>query len=116
MVANCHCTHCQRQSGAAFSTNVVFPREAFDVSGESLREYETTGTDNGAPVRRLFCSECGSPIASLASYLPDVALVKIGTLDDSSGLEPSMDAWTSSALPWVDLDETGRTQLDRGPK
>jgi hypothetical protein len=114
MVVNCHCTHCQRQSGAAFSTNVVVPRDALEVSGDSLSEYATTSTDEGKPTRRLFCSNCGSPIASLAEYLPDVAFIKAGTLDDTSPVKPGMDAWVSSAQSWVDLEGTDRTQLERG--
>ena len=114
MMVNCHCTHCQRQSGAAFSTNVVVPRDALEVKGDTLSEYVTTSTDEGKPTRRLFCGNCGSPIASLAEYLPDIAFVKSGTLDDTSVVKPAMDAWTSSAQSWVDLESTDRRQLERG--
>jgi hypothetical protein len=114
MMVNCHCTHCQRQSGAAFSTNVVVPRDALEVKGETLSEYVTTAEDEGKPTRRLFCSNCGSPVASLAEYLPEIAFVKSGTLDDTSVVKPGMDAWTSSAMSWVDFAHADRQQLERG--
>jgi len=114
LVVNCHCTHCQHQSGAAFSTNLVVPRDAIEVKGDSLSEYVTTSTDEGKPTRRLFCGNCGSPIASLAEYMPDLAFIKAGTLDDTSIVKPGMDAWISSAQDWVDLEGTDRTQLERG--
>jgi hypothetical protein len=114
MVANCHCTHCQRQSGAAFSTNLVVPRDALEVKGDTLSEYVTTSEDEGKPTRRLFCGNCGSPIASLAEYMPELAFIKSGTLDDTTVVKPGIDAWVSSAMSWVDLEGTDRQQLERG--
>jgi hypothetical protein len=114
MVATCHCTVCQRQSGSAFSINVVVPRDSFKVSGETLSSFETTGTDTKKAVERLFCSNCGSPIASLAEAWPDVAIIKGGTLDDTSLISPTMHTWTGSAQAWVDLTQDDLHQLERG--
>ena len=112
--ALCHCTECQRQSGAAFSVNVAVPRAAFEIAGETLSRYTTVGTDSGAEVARLFCRECGSPLASLPDSLPEIALIKAGTLDDRSWLEPQMQVWTGSAQSWIPLDELAQNSLPRG--
>lgn len=41
-----------------------------------------TGTaDSGNKVDRIFCSECGSPIAHDPSAAPDIIALKAGTLD-----------------------------------
>ena len=40
--AVCHCDHCQRQSGGAFSVNLVAHESQLTVNGE-LRTYEETG-------------------------------------------------------------------------
>ncbi|HET8535571.1 MAG TPA: GFA family protein, partial [Solirubrobacteraceae bacterium] len=34
--AVCHCTDCQRQTGNPFSVIVAVPRDAFEISGDTL--------------------------------------------------------------------------------
>jgi hypothetical protein len=92
----CHCTHCQRTSGSAFSVNVVLPREKLSVSG-APSQYQDRG-DNGAPVVRFFCPTCGSSLMSVLGS--GLIAVKAGTLDDASELTPSVQIWTRSARNW----------------
>lgn len=99
MTVICHCTHCQKQSGGAFSIMVVSPRESFTFEGP-LKTYEDTG-DSGAKVLRRFCATCGSPILTEGG---EVAIIKAGTLDDTSGLKPTVQLYCDSAQPWVPLD------------
>jgi hypothetical protein len=113
--AACHCADCQRQSGSPFSVLVGVPRDAFDVQGETLSSFTTTGEDHGAETVRSFCSECGSPIFSESPLLPNVALIKAGSLDDASWLEPQVEVWTSSAQPWGPRLEAA-TAFERGPQ
>ena len=62
--AVCHCQHCQRQSGGAFSVNLLVHESQLTVSGV-LQTYEETGERGDAVyVRRRFCGSCGSPIVS----------------------------------------------------
>ena len=109
--AVCHCKDCQRQTGTALSVLVAVPRDALKIDGE-LSSYTTVGEDSGTGTARRFCPECGSPIASFPDGLPDVALLKAGTLDDSSWLDPQMHVWTDSAQPWVEIES--QTKLPRG--
>jgi hypothetical protein len=99
-VVLCHCDDCQRHSGAAFSVNVIVPRSALKIDG-SPRVRETTGTESGKPRERLFCGECGSPMFTILTERPEIAIVKAGTLDDRSGLEPSAEIWSRRAHDWV---------------
>src|SRR5262249_40516096 len=39
--AICHCTHCQKVSGSAFSVNVVVPAPSLTWQGQSLASYAT---------------------------------------------------------------------------
>ena len=39
--AICHCTHCQKVSGSAFSVNVVVPAPSLTWQGQSLRPMRT---------------------------------------------------------------------------
>jgi hypothetical protein len=94
---------------------VAVPRQSLNVEGSTLASFATIGEDHGGETQRYFCSACGSPIFSAATVLPDVAFLKAGSLDDASWLNPTVEAWTSSAQPWSPRFE-GVTQLERGPQ
>ena len=101
--AVCHCEHCQRQSGGAFSTNLVATVPQLKVDGE-LKTYEDRGrTGDAVYVLRRFCGDCGSPIVSELMEPAGVIAVKAGTLDDRSAVTPDVQAWCVDKQPWVDL-------------
>lgn len=111
--AVCHCRDCQRQTGTAFSVIVGVPASEFELRGE-LSSHATVGADHGLETQRRFCPSCGSPVVSESGGLPDIVIIKAGTLDDPSWLEPQLEVWGSSAQPWVPQAE-GRPRLERGP-
>ncbi|MGH2836911.1 MAG: GFA family protein [Thermoleophilaceae bacterium] len=111
----CHCTDCQRQTGNPFSVIVGVPQAAFQVEGDTLASFTTTGEDHGGATERNFCSACGSPIFSASAVMPDVVFVKAGSLDDASWLQPAAEVWTSSAQPWSPHFEDA-VRLERGPQ
>jgi hypothetical protein len=111
--AICHCTECQRQSGAPCSILVGVTRDDLTISG-ALATFVTLGDDSGLPVARQFCPNCGSPIVSLPEMTPDLAFIKAGTLDDTSWLTPELEVWCDSAQPWVALDNEDRGYFPRG--
>ena len=96
----CHCTDCQRQTGGPFTVVVGVPRAAFTVEGDTLSSFTTTGEDHGGETQRNFCSACGAPVFSVSPVVPELVLLKAGSLDDASWVEPSIEFWTSSAQPW----------------
>jgi hypothetical protein len=59
VVYACHCTECQRQSGAAFVMAAVIPQEHFHITrGEPKIVARRT-----SPVKTMeywFCSDCGT--------------------------------------------------------
>src|SRR5579859_2586465 len=110
----CHCEDCQRQTGTAFSVFVGIPRAALTVEGDTIASYTVTGEDHGSENERTFCSACGSPIASYIGVIPELAILKAGTIDDRSWLEPAMEIWSRSAQPWSPHFE-GAMRLQRGP-
>lgn len=97
----CHCTHCQKTSGSAFSVNVFVQSETVKMTG-GIGEYADTA-ESGRKVVRKFCKTCGSSLASEAEAFPGMLIIKAGTLDDRSGLRPGVQVWTQSKQPWVDL-------------
>jgi hypothetical protein len=101
--AICHCRDCQKQSGSAFSVNLLVPAAALQVSGASLRSVFTEGA-SGASVRRHFCGNCGTPVYTEMAALPALVALKAGTLTDTAAIQPKVQLWCASAQPWVTLD------------
>ena len=101
--AVCHCDHCQRQSGGAFSVNLVVHESQLALTG-TLTTYEEWG-DKGDQVyvRRRFCNTCGSPILSEIALSEGIIAVKAGTLDDTTSVSPSVEAWCVDKQGWVNL-------------
>ena len=95
VTAVCHCTHCQKQGGSAFSVVAVVADAQYSQTGET-RVYGDRG-ESGKAVQRHFCGECGSPIVSLVEAMPGLTIVKAGTLDDPKALKPAQEVWCGSA-------------------
>jgi hypothetical protein len=114
MVAICHCSTCQKNTGSAFSTNVAFPTDAVEVSGDSLVSYEERANAHSVPFYRSFCSHCGSPISGHGKAYPGIVFIKAGTLDDPSWVRPTMHMWCTEKQPWVTLDHS-TPELPAGP-
>lgn len=101
--AVCHCSHCQRQGGSAFSVNLMVHESQVVVDGE-LATFEDRGEHGDAVyVRRRFCGSCGSPILSELVQTEGSVAVKAGTLDDTSDLQPIAQVWCVDRQPWVEL-------------
>ena len=96
---NCHCRDCQRASGTAYASILRVPAASFRVTKGEAKFYSTTA-DSGNTVSRGFCAECGSPLFSRLSGMPDIVGVRAGSLDDPSWHRPAMDIFTASAQPW----------------
>ncbi len=101
---HCHCKDCQRMTGSGKATIVLAPLSALETSGE-LNSFTVTGTD-GAHVTRSFCPRCGSQVLSHVEEMPEVRLVKAGTLDDASWVTVDSSFWSCSANPWSPVDES----------
>jgi len=103
VVAHCHCESCQRGSGAGHSTGAVFPAVGVRLTGH-VSEYKYT-SDNGNEVTRVFCPECGSPILGHNSSTKGYVSITLGTIDDSSNLEPKVVVFARNRKPWDGLDQ-----------
>jgi hypothetical protein len=106
-VGVCHCTHCQKQTGTAFSVLVGVPKAAMKTQGR-LKIFHDKG-DSGQPVERNFCPECGSPIFSDVAVMPGMTFIKAGTLDDTSWLDPKMHVYCDSKEHWTPIPEGSQT-------
>ena len=99
----CHCTHCQKASGAGGSVNAVVPAAAFRITQGTPKRYDAAA-DSGRTLHRYFCGDCGSPLYSQRPTMPEMVVVRAGTLDDSSGMKITANIWTKSARAWDYID------------
>lgn len=101
--AVCHCEHCQRQSGSAFSVNIIAHKSQLTLNGE-LRTYQERGENNDdVYVERRFCPTCGSSVISELMKRDGVIAIKAGLLDDKSIVKPGVEVWCVDRQPWVSL-------------
>jgi hypothetical protein len=113
--AICHCKNCQRQTGTSFSLVVGVPDEALKIEGDTLGTIGTRGDEHpDRDSHRSFCTACGSPIVTRTESLAGVAILKAGTLNDTSWIEPQIEVWGESAQEWVEAVES-RPRLPTGP-
>jgi len=80
--AQCHCRPCQHFTGGHPQIAMGFPAAAFRYVKGDPAAYQRP--DLPSPVRREFCRDCGVHLVARSPALPDVVLVRPGTLDDPS--------------------------------
>ena len=99
----CHCTHCQKSSGASGTVNAIIPSSAFKLTQGTPKRYDAKA-DSGRTLYRYFCGDCGSPMYSQRATAPERVVVRAGSFDDSSGMKITGNIWTASAAPWSYID------------
>ena len=99
MIYACHCTDCQKRTGSAFGLSMWVPRRAVEVT-KGKAELHISTTAGGRPRHVRVCERCGIRLWSEPLKLPEIAIVRAGTLDDTSWVRPVAHLWTRSAQPW----------------
>jgi len=99
----CHCTNCQKASGAAGSVNAVIPSSALHFTQGTPRVFASKA-DSGRILNRYFCGDCGSPIYSQRATTPETMVLRAGTLDAAGDMKITVNIWTRSARPWAHID------------
>ena len=106
----CHCTRCQRRTGAAASANArVAPGSFRIVQGEELVRY--WAPDSG--YEKAFCSVCGSALFSRNPDDHDQIGVRLGAIDGDPGIRPDHRNFTAYAAVWEPIPDDG---LPRNPE
>lgn len=100
----CHCTDCQSLTTSAFTLSATVPEETLEVTGE-IRTWARTTTESGIPQIAHECPTCGVRVFSKTSKTPGKCTLRLGTLDDTSWVNPVVAIWMKSAQPWVRLPE-----------
>lgn len=100
----CHCTDCQKRSGSAFGLSMWVQRSALELTQGELARHDVTLPD-GRKGNARTCARCATRLWSEPAKHPELAVLRPGTLDDTSWLEPVAHIWTRSAQPWYAFPE-----------
>ncbi len=99
----CHCTWCQRETGASFALNAMIEADRVELlAGEP--EAVDTPSNSGKGQKIWRCPKCRIAVWSNYAGAGDaVRFVRVGTLDKAGQLPPDIHIFTASKQPWVVL-------------
>ncbi len=108
--ADCHCTRCQRRTGAAAACNARVDAATLRVvRGEDrIRSWKP---EDGA--EKCFCGDCGSALFARTQDGQSVG-VRLGVLDGDPGIKPSLHQFTAYAAKWEPIPDDGLPRYPEG--
>ena len=99
----CHCSWCQRESGAAFALNAMIEADRVRLLSGEVRLVDTpSASGEGQKIAR--CPRCLIALWShYAGAGPIVSFVRVGTLDEPDRLPPEIHIFTSTKQAWLQI-------------
>ena len=99
----CHCSWCQRESGASFALNAMIEADQVELlTGEV--DWVDTPSASGKGQKIARCPSCRIALWSCYSGAgPRLRFVRVGTLDQPAQCPPDIHIFTASKQPWVVL-------------
>ncbi len=102
--AYCHCTRCQRRTGAGAAASArVAPGTVRVVDGEDRLGAWWAGDG----LEKLFCRDCGSALFARDRTSGALVIVRLGAIDGDPGVRPSAHQFVASAAPWEPIPDDG---------
>jgi hypothetical protein len=108
----CHCLDCKKLTGATNLLMVLASREAFSHSGETARYRKRA--DSGNEIDIVRCAACGVRLWHEPLSAPQLVIVAVGTLDDTSWAIPTSHIFARSASPGIVFQDDALI-LQNGP-
>jgi hypothetical protein len=100
----CHCTRCQRRTGAAASANAaVLPGSFRVLQGEAA--LKAWAPPDGH--EKWFCGECGSAIFTRDPDDHSKVGVRMGAIDGDPGIRPEFRQFVTYAAAWEPIPDDG---------
>jgi len=99
----CHCSWCQRESGAAFAVNAMIESDRVELLGGDVQIVGTpSASGRGQKIAR--CPRCFVALWShYAGAGPLLSFVRVGTLDEPGRLPPDIHIFTSTRQTWFEI-------------
>ena len=100
-VAVCHCTHCQKTAGSAFSVVLLVPAPLVQINGPVIGYADQA--NSGAAVTRTFCGRCGTQVetASDGTRAQQIRIVKAGLFAESGEFSPNLEIFCDRRRSWL---------------
>ncbi len=83
-VTICHCRWCQRRTGTAFGTEVVFAIDQVAITGAPIGRYRHHSDLSGRWLDLEFCGRCGANLGFTLEAAPGLRTLPAGSFDDAS--------------------------------
>ena len=99
----CHCTACQKASGAGGSVNAAVASADVQFTKGKPKRF-TMQADSGRTLHRYFCGDCGSPVYSQRDISPERMVIRAGTIDNPPPMKIAAHIWTGSKRDWSHID------------
>ena len=100
-VRACHCTDCQKMSGAPLRAIAVASADTIEIKGQP-KEYIKIG-DSGNKRIQAFCPNCGTQLFATDMGKTQYNL-RTGFLEQKNELVPKAHVFTHSSMLWIDND------------
>jgi hypothetical protein len=101
----CHCTWCQRETGAAFALNALIEQSRVQLLQGEIETIDTP-SNSGRGQQIVRCKTC--KVALWSHYGSDrelIHFIRVGTLDQPHGLAPNVHIYTSTRQAWLSLGD-----------
>ena len=101
-LAVCHCNQCKKAQGTAFATNAPIDSARMKwLSGEDqLKSFYSSKNK-----KRVFCVNCGSPLFSQRTDMPEIIRLRVGTITEGEIPQPNYQIYCESVSSWLVLDK-----------
>lgn len=96
----CHCSTCQKITGAPVSAWMDFKVEQLNWHGSSPQEYQSSES-----IRRGFCPNCGSTLSYRHVDHPEYITLAITSLDNPNVVNPTYHIYTEDQLSWLNIKD-----------
>lgn len=99
----CHCLDCQKSTASAFADQVIVSTDALVLEGR--RTTYSTERPSGGVTTNQHCPDCFGRVCNANTVYPAMTIVRGGTFDDPSGLQPFAHIWTSRKRRWITIPD-----------
>ncbi len=94
----CHCTDCQKFSGAPFRAIAIASCDKISIKG-TPKEYIKIG-DSGNKRIQAFCPVCGTQLFA-TNIEKTLFNIRTGFLNQRNVLKPKLHVFTTSSMAWI---------------
>ena len=101
-VGNCHCTMCQKVTGAPFGTFAGFAAADVRFTKGRPKNYRSSKW-----AYRGFCPKCGSTLTYGLANDKSKLWLSLGTMDKPGALPPKAHIFVGTMHPWVKRTKDG---------